>query len=92
VVVDQGAARALCYSGRSLLPAGIVSVEGDFQRGDTVSILNPEHHELARGLVAYHSGDLRRIAGRQSDAIAEILGYVYGATAVHRNDMVLLTD
>ncbi len=92
VVVDQGAARALCYSGRSLLPAGIVNVEGDFQRGDTVSILNPEHHELARGLVAYSSGDLRRIAGRQSDAIAEILGYVYGATAVHRNDMVLLTD
>ena len=92
LIVDTGAARALCEKGRSLLPAGIVAIEGDFQRGDTVIILNTEHHELARGLVAYASGDMRQIAGCQSDQITERLGYAYGPVAVHRNDMILLND
>ena len=90
--LDAGAARALCEKGRSLLPAGIVGVEGDFQRGDTVTILDVARQALARGLVAYAGNDLRQIAGCHSDQIADRLGYAYGPVAVHRNDMILLTD
>jgi len=92
LIVDDGAAHALCDKGRSLLPAGIVAVEGNFQRGDTVTIFNREQRELARGLAAYTGSDLRQIAGCHSDQIAERLGYAYGAVAVHRNDMILLTE
>lgn len=92
IMIDAGAARALCKHGRSLLPAGIVGIEGDFQRGDTVIIHDIAQHELARGLAAYASHDLRQIAGCQSDQIAERLGYAYGPVAVHRNDMILLND
>jgi glutamate 5-kinase len=89
VVVDAGAARALCAHGGSLLPSGIVSIEGDFERGDTVSILNPEHTEIARGIVRYNRRDLDYIKGCQSDQIEARLGYMYGAVAVHRNDLIL---
>jgi glutamate 5-kinase len=92
LVVDDGAARALCQRGRSLLPAGIVAVEGRFDRGDTVTILDQHRVELARGLTAYGSADLAQIAGCKSTAIAERLGYTYGDAAVHRNNLVLLTD
>jgi glutamate 5-kinase len=95
VVVDAGAARALRHEGRSLLPAGIVAVAGAFDRGDTVSIIE-EHGEeamngeVARGVARYPSADLERIKGCHSDRIADILGYTYGAVAVHRNDLILL--
>ena len=92
LVVDDGAARALCQRGRSLLPAGIVAVEGHFDRGDTVMILDQHRVELARGLTAYGSADLAQIAGCKSAAIAERLGYTYGDAAVHRNNLVVLTD
>jgi glutamate 5-kinase len=92
LIVDDGAAVALTQRGRSLLPAGIARVEGDFQRGDTVSIFDLHRHELARGIAAYHSQDMRQIAGCQSDQISERLGYAYGTVAVHRNDMILLAD
>jgi glutamate 5-kinase len=89
LVVDTGAARALREHGGSLLPSGIVAVEGDFERGDTVLIFGPGQIELARGIVRYNSSDLERIRGCQSDQIAERLGYMYGAVAVHRNDLIL---
>ncbi len=92
LVVDAGAAKAICFQGRSLLPAGIRAIEGDFLRGDTVRILDLEHRELARGLVAYTSADLCTIAGCHSDEIEARLGYTFGDVAVHRNDMILLTD
>jgi glutamate 5-kinase len=92
LVVDPGAAEAIIRRGRSLLPAGIKAVEGDFQRGDTISIFDQRRHELARGIAAYNSGDMRQIAGCQSDQIMERLGYAYGTVAVHRNDMILLAD
>ena len=92
VIVDDGAARALCHRGRSLLPAGIVEVEGKFDRGDTVTIVDTQHHELARGLTAYGSHDLHQIAGAKSHEIAERLGYTYGDEAVHRNNLVVLAD
>ncbi len=90
IVVDAGAAHALRHQGRSLLPAGIVAVEGTFERGDTVSILDETGAEFARGMVRYPSQDLDRIKGCHSEHIAERLGYTYGVVAVHRNDLILL--
>lgn len=88
--VDQGAAVALRDKGGSLLPAGITRVEGHFERGDTVLIVDPTGAPLARGIARYDSGDMRRIAGCQSSEIADLLGYTSGPVAVHRNDMLLL--
>lgn len=90
VVVDKGAARALIQQGSSLLPIGISAVSGDFERGDTISIRNSSGRELARGLVRYHAGDVRRIQGQHSQHIEAILGYEYGEEVVHRNDLILL--
>lgn len=92
VAVDAGAVKALCDRGRSLLPAGIIAVDGLFQRGDTVSIVDKAQHELARGLTAYNSDDLRNIAGCHSHEIEAKLGYTYGDEAVHRNNLVLLAE
>ncbi len=88
LTVDAGAARAL-KSGKSLLPAGVKAVEGQFERGDTVAVLNEDGREIARGLVAYDAGDARRIAGHKSDEIGTILGYDVRAAMIHRNDLVV---
>ncbi|MFP3649118.1 PUA domain-containing protein, partial [Paraburkholderia sp. SIMBA_054] len=72
--VDAGAARAL-KSGKSLLPAGVREIDGQFERGDTVAVLNEDGREIARGLIAYDAEDARKIAGHKSDEISEILGY-----------------
>jgi glutamate 5-kinase len=91
VEVDAGAARALRHEGRSLLPAGIVGVAGDFDRGDTVSVVQSDDgSEVARGIIRYTSEELARIKGHHSDTIDEILGYTYGAVAIHRNDLIVL--
>jgi len=90
LVVDSGAARALRERGGSLLSAGIVAVEGHFERGDTVLIAGPKGKELARGTARYGSVDLLQIRGRHSDEIGELLGYTAGPAVVHRNDMILL--
>ena len=89
VRVDEGAKQAL-RQGSSLLPVGVVSVEGPFERGDSVRVLGPDGHEIARGLVNYGATDLERILGLQSDEIESVLGFVYGDEVIHRNDMVLL--
>ena len=90
VLADDGAARALRDGGKSLLPAGVVGVEGDFERGQTVRIYAGAGQELARGLTQYSARDLRLIKGLRSSQIAETLGYDYGPEVVHRDDMVLL--
>ncbi len=90
IVVDKGAAHALLRRGRSLLPAGIVAVEGQFDRGETVSIVVRDGGEFARGVARYTHKDLEKIKGHHSDTIADLLGYTYGAVAVHRNDLILL--
>ncbi len=87
--VDAGAARALAEQGRSLLPAGLLRVENQFERGDAVVVLDPESKELGRGISRYSSQALERIAGCHSSGIEERLGYSYGPV-VHRNDFVLL--
>ncbi len=89
LMVDEGACRAL-HRGGSLLAVGLVTVEGDFERGDTARIVKTDGTEIARGIVNYGRKDLSRIAGRASDEIESILGYHFGDAIVHRNDMVLL--
>jgi glutamate 5-kinase len=86
--VDAGAARAL-RSGKSLLPAGCTSVEGAFERGDTVLIVGPEGEELGRGLVAFDASDAGAILGRKTHEIEEILGYTGRKELIHRDHMVL---
>lgn len=88
VTIDDGALRAL-NNGKSLLPAGVINVEGDFERGDPVSILSGKGIEIARGLVAYKSDDARKIAGSNSSDIENILGYGGREELIHRNDMVM---
>jgi glutamate 5-kinase len=88
--VDAGAAQAL-RGGRSLLPGGIVAVDGEFARGDLVAVASIEQPALtiARGLAQYSAHEVRRIAGRQSQQIESILGFSYGANVVHRDDLVV---
>jgi glutamate 5-kinase len=89
LVVDAGAARALA-GGSSLLPAGVRAVEGQFHRGDPVSVRDPDGREVARGLSAYDAASARRIAGRRSDEIEAILGWRGRDEMVHRDDLVVL--
>ncbi|HET9987848.1 MAG TPA: PUA domain-containing protein, partial [Kofleriaceae bacterium] len=89
IAVDAGAARAITQQQRSLLPAGITDVTGEFESGDTISIAH-DGKEIARGLVAYGAAELRAIKGMQSSAIAAKLGVKSAEEAVHRDDLVLL--
>ncbi|WP_439271895.1 glutamate 5-kinase [Pseudochrobactrum sp. HB0163] len=88
LVIDDGALKAL-KSGKSLLPAGVREVHGNFQRGDTVAILNMQGREVARGLAGYDAADAVRIAGHKSSEIEEILGYFARSSMVHANDLVI---
>ncbi|HEX6999748.1 MAG TPA: glutamate 5-kinase [Gammaproteobacteria bacterium] len=89
ITVDDGAARAL-RAGRSLLPAGVTAVEGQFERGDAVRVQTAAGLELARGLIAYSAEESRAIAGSRSEGIAEVLGYRGRDEIIHRDDLVLL--
>lgn len=88
LVIDQGAESAL-RNGKSLLPAGVVNVEGNFTRGDTVKVTGPDKKEIARGLVAYTSEEAKKIAGIKSSDIEHILGYGGREELIHRSDMVM---
>jgi glutamate 5-kinase len=88
LIVDAGAARAL-VRGSSLLPAGVRAVEGQFHRGDPVSVHDTEGQELARGLSAYDAEEARRIAGHRSDEIESLLGWRGRDEIIHRDDLVL---
>jgi glutamate 5-kinase len=88
LTVDDGAAGALRL-GKSLLPAGVVAVEGIFERGDAVIIRTRSGSEAGRGLSAYSSADIRRIAGYKSGEIAGILGYRGRDEIIHRDDLVV---
>ena len=88
LTLDQGAVTAL-QSGKSLLPAGVRKVEGEFSRGDTVAILDPAGIEIARGLAAYDSSDAIKIAGRKTQDIASLIGYDARSAMVHRDDLVV---
>jgi glutamate 5-kinase len=91
LTIDRGAVAAL-NSGKSLLPAGIIRVEGAFARGDAVVIRGPDGTEIGRGLVAYDSPDAERIRGRSSADILSILGFGGRSEMVHRDDLVVGRD
>src|SRR5438067_18975 len=88
LTIDAGAVAAL-RSGKSLLPAGVISVEGLFARGDAVVIRGPDGIEIGRGLVAYDAEDAAKIKGRSSVAIPSILGFAGRAEMVHRDHLVV---
>ena len=90
IVIDDGAARALTERGRSLLPAGIIRVEGSFEIGDSVRCVNGGGEEVARGLAGYSSVDVARLAGVATKEISRVLGYSNGGEVIHRDDLVLL--
>ena len=92
IVIDDGAVRALTSGGRSLLPAGILRVEGDFKIGDSVSCVNARDEEVARGLAAYPAEEIRRLTGRSTREIKRVLGYSNGDEIIHRDDLVLLAE
>jgi len=88
LTIDAGAVAAL-RRGKSLLPAGVIRVEGQFSRGDAVVIRGPDTAEIGRGLVAYDAEDAARIRGRSSADILGILGFAGRVEMVHRDDLVL---
>ncbi|QQR39248.1 glutamate 5-kinase [Devosia rhizoryzae] len=87
--VDAGAARAL-GTGRSLLPIGVTRITGAFERGDTVSIIDPEGQEIGRGLASLDSEDARLVMGKRSDVMAELLGTGNRSEMIHRDNLVLV--
>src|SRR5262245_39442804 len=89
LTVDAGALTAL-LAGKSLLPAGVARVEGEFERGDAVRVLAPDGREVARGLSAYSAADARQIRGHKSREIEALLGYRGRDEMIHRDDLVLL--
>jgi glutamate 5-kinase len=89
ISIDEGALRAL-RARKSLLPAGVVSAQGRFERGDTISVLAPDGAEIARGIVAYSDSDATRIMGRKSSEIEALLGFRGRAEMIHRDDLVIL--
>jgi glutamate 5-kinase len=90
VVLDEGAVRALRREGKSLLPIGVLSVDGEFERGDVVACVDGDGRECARGLINYSSGDTRRILRQPSSRIAEILGSMTAPELMHRDNLVVL--
>lgn len=86
--LDRGAVHAL-KGGKSLLPAGVTRIEGNFERGDTVSICALDGEEIARGLVGYDAPDATKIIGKRTNEIEATLGYPARAALVHRDDMVM---
>jgi glutamate 5-kinase len=90
VRLDHGAVKALVESRKSLLPSGIVSVEGPFKAGDAVYCLDEHGTRIAKGIVNYSSQDVERIRGRQSSEIEDLLGYKYSDEVIHRDNLVVL--
>lgn len=88
IVMDDGAAKAI-VSGKSLLPAGVKRVDGNFERGDTVRMTDLAGHEMGIGTSNYTSTDLTRIAGMKASEIEAILGYTFGDEVVHHDFMIL---
>jgi glutamate 5-kinase len=89
IMVDEGAAKALVQDGRSLLPSGVTAVFGEFGRGDTVSIIDINGRQIARGLTNYSSADVDRIKRLKTTQIAKILGAKRADEVVHRNNLTL---
>jgi len=87
--LDPGAVHAISRAGKSLLPAGIQAVKGEFQSQDVVQLCAQAGQEIARGIVNYSSTELKKIRGCHSDQIPALLGYEGADTIVHRDNLVL---
>ncbi|MEQ1825157.1 MAG: glutamate 5-kinase [Pirellula sp.] len=88
--VDEGAAKAMCIDGRSLLAIGIKMVDGDFGKGDIVSVVNAASVEIARGLINYNAKEVNQIRGCRSDRIEQILGQCPYEEVIHRDNLALV--
>ena len=88
--LDAGAVKVLCNEGKSLLPVGVIAVEGHFERGDVVACIDEQGKEVARGLVNYSSSETSRILRKSSSEIETILGYMDEAELIHRDNLILL--
>ena len=92
VTLDDGAVNALLVGRKSLLPIGVIDVDGDFERGDVVACIDQHGNECGRGLINYSATDTRRIMRQPTARIAEILGSMSDAELMHRDNMVFLRD
>ena len=90
LTVDDGAAKAMCHDGRSLLAIGITNVDGDFGKGDIVSVVNQQSIEIARGLINYNSNQVKQIRGCRSDRIEQILGQCPYEEVIHRDNLAIM--
>jgi glutamate 5-kinase len=90
VVIDAGAVQKLTQEGKSLLPIGVVGVNGQFRRGEVITCVDADGKAIARGLTNYTASEARRIMRHSSVEIEGILGYVEGPELIHRDNLVLL--
>lgn len=90
VLLDDGAVKALKNGGKSLLPSGILRVEGHFRTGDAVFCLDNDGRQVAKGIVNYASEDIDRIKGKKTSDIETILGFKYSDEVIHRDNLVIL--
>jgi glutamate 5-kinase len=88
ITIDDGAVRAL-MQGKSLLPAGVIAVSGQFRRGDMVTILDKSGRDVGQGLAAYAAQEAKALIGCNSSQIEKILGYAGRSALVHRDDMAI---
>ena len=90
IVVDAGAVEALRRHKRSLLPAGVREVEGDFRRGDIILVVDQDGERVACGVTGYSASDVKAIRGLRSNKIEEALGYRFSEEVLHRNNLAIL--
>ena len=90
IFIDDGAASAIIHKGKSLLPSGIKKVQGTFEKGQQVVIINDSNSEnIAKGLISYSSNELNKIIGKKSSQIESILGYKYSDEIIHRDNLII---
>jgi len=90
IALDEGAVKAVLERGKSLLPSGVVSVEGSFVAGDAVYCLDSKGRRIAKGITNYSAEELRKIRGKKTSEIQGVLGYRYSDEVIHRNNMVII--
>jgi glutamate 5-kinase len=90
IIIDEGAVKAIIQGGKSLLPSGIISVEGEFDIGDSVYCLDSKRNRIAKGLTNYSFSEVQRMKGRKTSEIEKILGYKYSDEVIHRDNLVLV--
>ena len=90
IVLDDGAVKAICKDGKSLLPVGVRTVSGDFERGDAVVCVDMSGVAVAHGLINYASSDVTKIMGKTSNDIEQLIGYALEDELIHRDNLVLL--